>query len=109
MSDTVLSYGFMAVLEKEVDPNEISEILWEKHSTLRVNGEGTLAYIDFSDHDSLYGLFIGVKGMDVYEFYAECEKFGLSVDKSTTQPYTCVWYNGGDSDMAMLTKEEFIL
>ena len=113
MSTTVRSYGFMAVLKQPVDPGEVFDRLWTAKSPLGVNNDGTLVYIDFnetkpySEREEIYGLFLGSKDMDISEFYAECGKHGLFVDPKTTKPYNCIWYNGADSDMAMLTKEEF--
>lgn len=114
MSTTVRSYGFIAVLKQEADPGEVFDRLWNAKSPLGINNDGTLVYIDFnakksySEREEIYGLFIGSQNMDVSEFYAECGKHGLFVDPETTKPYNCIWYNGSESDMAVLTKEEFL-
>lgn len=114
MSDNVRSYGFIAVLKEPVGCEEFFDRPGTGKAIVSVNCEGTLAYIDFnlknsySERENIYGLFIGSQKMDISEFYHECGKYGLFVDPSTTQPYNCIWYNGADSDMAMLTKEEFL-
>jgi hypothetical protein len=115
VSDNVRSYGFIAVLTNPFeDIEEISETLWRAKSLVQVNNEGTLAYIDFNlrksyaERSDFYGLFIGSEHMDPAELTIEAAKHGLDIDESTIKPYTCVWYNGVDSDMAMLEKEEFL-
>lgn len=116
MSDNVRSHGFIAVLKEPFENiEEISDKLWRENSELQVNCEGTLAYIDFNlrlpyamRHD-IYGLHIGaVRQADTIPFEAECQKYGMAVDMQTVKPYNCVWYNGCDSPMSELTKEEFL-
>jgi hypothetical protein len=115
VSDNVRSYGFIAVLKEPIDDiSEISDKLWRAKSQVMVNYEGTLAYIDFSlkksysERSDFYGLFIGSEQMDPAELTIEAAKHGLDIDESTIKPYTCVWYNGTDSPMSELKKEEFL-
>jgi hypothetical protein len=115
MSDNVRSYGFIAVLKKPFDDiEEINEKLWREESQVQVNYEGTLAYIDFSlrkscaERSDFYGLFIGNEQRDPAELTIEAAEHGLDIDESTIKPYTCIWYNGTDSDMSTLEKEEFL-
>lgn len=115
MSTNVRSYGFIAVLKQEADPGEVFDRLWNAKSPLGVNNDGTLVYIDFnatksySERENIYGLFIGQSEEGrVHEFLTECNRFGLFVHAATVKPYNCIWYNGSDSDMANLTKEEFL-
>jgi hypothetical protein len=115
VSENVRSYGFIAVMKEPIeDISEISDKLWQEKSPVQVNYEGTLAYIDFnlkksySERSDFYGLFIGNEQMDPAELTIEAAKHGLDIDESTIKPYTCIWYNGTDSDMATLEKEEFL-
>jgi hypothetical protein len=118
MSDNVLSYGFIAVIAadcKLLDLSALSDKLWSDKSPLGVNYEGTLVYADFNriksytDRTDFYGLFIGKQDEgDVAVFKKECAKYGIYVDQTTRQPYNCIWYNGSDSPMDELTKEEFL-
>jgi hypothetical protein len=114
MSENVRSYGFMAVLEVPVDHADFHDKAWYDKSPLCVNYEGTLVYIDFNrmkshhERENIYGLFIGDERLDASLFVSECRKYGLSVDQSSRRQYNCIWYNGSDSDMSLLTKKEFL-
>jgi hypothetical protein len=115
VSDNVRSYGFIAVLKKPIaDISEISDKLWREKSPIQLNYEGTLVYIDFNlrksyaERTDFYGLFIGSEEMDPGELTIEAAKHGLDIDESTIKPYTCVWYDGVDSPLGTLEKEEFL-
>lgn len=115
MSDNVLSYGFIAVLKEPVDHEEFFDKAWNGQWPVMVNYEGTLVYSDsnahksYQDRTNIYGLFLGPsRQADAQEFEKNCIEHGLSVDMATIKPYTCIWYNGCDSDMASLTKEKFL-
>lgn len=115
MSDNVRSYGFIAILKEPVaDVSELSDKLWTDKSPLLLNYEGTLVFVDFNlrksyaEQTDFYGLFIGNEEMDPAELTIESMKYGLDIDEATIKPYTCVWYNGVDSPMDTLTKEEFL-
>jgi hypothetical protein len=118
VSDNVRSYGFIAVLKEPVHENDRDEIcdkLFRNNSTLDLNIEGTLVYCDFNrtrslrERENIYGLFIGtVNDMDAGLFFMNCRRAGLNIDVATIKPYNCIWYNGADSDMSMLTKNEFM-
>lgn len=110
MSRNVYSRGYMFPLMRPVaDVDELSELLWEKESTLHLNYEGTLVYTD-SDEEDGYGLTISKLDVEKEDFKAlkqEAREFGLDIMTSMAQPYTCHWYNGTDSYMAMLSLEEY--
>jgi hypothetical protein len=120
MSTTVRSYGFMALLATPItDPDEreeISERLWEAHSTLGINGEGTLVYsdqnanADMRTREDIYGLNLGKDAStgSVSDFANAVHAAELEIDLTTVQPYSCIWYNGSDSDMDTLTKAQFM-
>ena len=36
------------------------------------------------------------------------EQFGINIDPTKARPYRCYWYNGSDSDMGLITLEEFL-
>lgn len=115
MSDNVRSYGFIAVLNEPVDHEEFFDKAWKGQWPLMVNYDGTLVYSDhnasksYRERTNVYGLFLGpTSAADTKEFEGHCVAHGLSVDMTTIKPYTCIWYNGTDSDMSSLTKEEFL-
>jgi hypothetical protein len=110
MSDNVMSSGFMAVLQtpfSEEDREEKDEWLYEQQSNLHINYEGTMVFSD--NRSDGYGLTIhtdSAKAIDT-GFVQDCDKLGLEIDSSTIRGYSCYWYNGSDSDMGMLTLEQY--
>jgi hypothetical protein len=117
MSETVRQYGFVAVLLKplsEEQREEISETLWDEKSDLGINYEGTLLYSDLNSHKSyreredIYGLFLGNKDFDETPFVEEAIRRGLDIDGNTITSYNCIYYNGSDSPLDELTKDEFL-
>lgn len=111
MSDNVMSSGFMAVLKtpfSEEDREEKDEWLWDQDSELHLNYEGTMVYSDTRSDG--YGLTIHTsapQGVDA-AFAEQCLKYGLEIDPATIRGYSCYWYNGCDSDMAMLSVENYL-
>ncbi len=118
MSDNVRSYGFIAAIQEGSelpDLEELNEKLWEAKSTISVNYEGTLVFSDlsraksYSNRTDIYGFQIGgFDELDQDAFKKECEKHGISIDMATVKPYHCIWYNGTDSPMDQLKKEDFL-
>lgn len=117
MSSTVRQYGFVAVLLKpltEVQREVMDEKLYDEKSDLGVVYNGELLYINFNQHKSLnekenfYGLFLGSMDKDHRPFIAEAAGRGLYLDLTTIRPYNCIYYNGSDSPLDMLTKEKLL-
>lgn len=118
MSSTVKSYGFVAVLDTPIPEDEqedLSELLYDSKSKLQINNEGTLVYMDFNLHEpydvreNIYTLTIGEttqKGQDKFLDALRC--IGLTITVGTIQPYEEIWYNGSDSVISCLTKEEYL-
>jgi hypothetical protein len=112
MSSNVRSYGLMAILDPAIErTEEFSEKLYDENSLIQVNYEGTLVYFDeniSSDfRDDIYGLWFGLPESNMEVFTNELNRFGLKINSNTVRPFHCVWYNGSDSDMDMLSLEEF--
>jgi hypothetical protein len=119
MSDTVRSIGYIAILAApltDVDALEaIQESLYDIRSIIGVNDEGTLVYSDvnrakkLSERTELYGLHLGRDSTigTRNDFATLVRTLGLTVVENSIEPYSCIWYNGTDSDMATLTIEEF--
>lgn len=120
MSTTVISRGFIGALLQPISEHdhieELKERLYDEHSDLDVNGDGTLVFGDenrnkpYSEREFNGDLFIvGDIGFDGREaFLKQCEDRGLSVDPNTVKPYVCVWYNGADSPLWYMTKDDFL-
>lgn len=115
MSETVRSFGLMAVLSKPVsedDYEEQSEALYDKDQQLNLNYEGTLIYSDLKTRNTdIYGITFGGSKVDDSDFMAfieKCRAAGYEVDIGTIRSYSCIWYNGADSDMSMLSKDKFL-
>lgn len=119
MSTTVISQGYIAVLQNpisEEDREELSEILYDSKTGLGLNYEGTLLISDeyslksYSEREFHSDLFImgGLGMFKMQEFIELSKQSGLNIDITTIQPYVCVWYNGSDSPVSMMTMKEFL-
>lgn len=118
MSSTMRQYGFVAVLLKplnEEEREEANENLWNEKSDLSVTYDGTLLYVDYNSQKSLdereniYGLHLGSPAPEgLKEFIELAAASGFNLDLTTIQPYNCIYYNGGDSPLDMLTKEKLL-
>ena len=109
MSSDEMSSGIMVPLNRRLTNEELSawsEDLYDQNSRVRFNYEGTLAYTD--EGGEAYGLTFG--DMPTYEGednFSDLVQYGLWVKSEQARPYKCLWYNGADSDMAMMTLEDF--
>lgn len=119
MSSTVISQGYIAVLFNPPGKEafeEISERLCHLDSNLQINYEGTLLMSDdncnkkYSEREFQGDLFIigSLNDDSRNEFIEQANEAGFSIDANTIQPYTCIWYNGTDSPVFELTKENFL-
>lgn len=121
MSSTVRQYGFVAVLKNTINDDEReagNENQWENKTGIRVGYSGELVYIDFNyerslpERENFYGLFIGsakpLPGESQEDFAALMHRWMYDIEVDTIRPYSCIYYNGGDSPLDMLTKEEFL-
>lgn len=119
MSTTVISQGFIAMLLTPVEKDaleELSENLYDEKSSLKINYGGTLLISDnyrtkkYSEREFNGDLFIigDQEAGDRAQFIQEATLRGLLINPDTIQPYTCVWYNGSDSPVSMLTLDEFL-
>lgn len=119
MSTTVISQGFIGVLLRPIPHEEredLAKTLRDGDSILNVNDEGALLFSDVNQNKSSSqrefqgDLFIvGQHSENGREDFIEAAlTAGLDIDPETVQPYTCVWYNGSDSPVDMLTKDDFL-
>ena len=115
MSENVMSSGHMVPLSRKItreERQEWEELLWDQNSPVRFNYEGTLAYTDFRTEDE-YGLhFEGdtstLSAAPLGSSFGVLKQFGLSIVKDQARYYRCLWYNGADPDMDMMTLEQFL-
>ena len=112
MSTDVTSKGFMAPLMTPITDSEVREDFnedqYDKDSNIRINYEGTIIYSEESA--DTYGItFSDAKQTgDSSSFIKACADAGHPIKESHIKGYVCTWYNGSDSDMNMMTLEEFM-
>ena len=120
MSTTVISSGFIAVLDFPIHKDQREDLeqqLEEAKSGLRLNGDGTIIWQDINagkkySEREFNGdlLLIGCDAKDRaarISFIDAVLKIGLPVQEHTIQSYTCIWYNGCDCPLWDITEEEF--
>jgi hypothetical protein len=86
----------------------IGELIYEENGRLQINYEGTLAYIS-DDAPDTYGLTLGSSSslFSPDELGVAGLAFGIQIALDQCLPFSCLWYNGGDSPLDMLTLKEF--
>lgn len=108
MSTTMISIGCMAVLATPLDYDTAANDLYEKG--LYINYDGTLVYskttnVESCEFDELH---IVRPEEGKHKLLVAAAKAGLSIEADTVKPFFCHWYNGSDSPMSTITKEEFL-
>lgn len=105
MSENVTSVGVMVPLitpiTDELELEELGEKWYDEGSGVQINYQGTLLYT--SETGDEYGIHFGAPGA-----VDQPDEWPLPVHRGMARPYRCNWYNGTDSDMSMLTLEQFI-
>ena len=127
MSEPVYSRGYMAVLTeesvkkiKDINDTEESWKLFDEMYDVRIfiGLNDDVIYTDYcTDQYEAYGLAFEGEDLKVSDdgisgtaehLQSLAREFGFDIILETARPYRCLWYNGGDSDMADMTKEEFL-
>jgi hypothetical protein len=109
VSKSVMSSGIIVPLNRKLtreENAEWSETLWEQNSNVRFNYEGTLVYTE--ERGDQYGIHFGEMPSFTPSTFYWIEQFGLSMLPTKARSYCCCWYDGVDSDMSMLTLEDFL-
>ena len=111
MSDNVGAVGFMVPLCKKLSKEQLEDLqeeLWERESNVHFNYEGTLAYTE--ERTSGYGItFGGTKyTQEIGDSFEVLAEFGIEISAEQARSYSCYYYNGVDSDMDMMTLEQFL-
>lgn len=119
MSATVRQHGFIAVLlrpiEDEEAREELSEKLHDAGSKLGISYDGSLVFYDanrqedYEVRENIYGLFFGHDVSLRAKMEAELLTHNLMIDGRTMRPYNCIYWNGSDSPLSLLTKEQFFM
>lgn len=112
MSCYVVNTGFMAEIENPISRNEWSKYndkFYEDDIGINLNYEGTIVYsTDTEENLGDYGLKIANTNINsIKKFVENAKKYGLIIKEDTIRTYSCIWYNGADSDMSLLTLEEY--
>lgn len=106
MSDNVVSYGFLAMVEQPItqalERENMGEHLYFEHD-LHLSYSGTIIYTEMTRNDdpnvSCMMLSHG-NDADRNAFLEKCKAAGIIVDPSTVRAYKSRWYNGADSYIA---------
>lgn len=112
MSSDVMSRGLMAPILNPIadagEREELSEALYDDGARLQISYDGTLAWIGTDESDG-YGLHFGGEGDNSpEELGAAGIAYGLEIAIDQARPFSCLWYNGSDSEMDMLSAAEFL-
>lgn len=111
MSTQRITYGLIAVLTDTIDNNQRQDLFDQlQEDELYVNYEGTLIYWRTVDGESYDVEMICGKNNfgNISKFIELCTKNGISIQEDSIDIYLGNWYDGCDSPMDELTKDEFI-
>ena len=114
MSSIDRSYGFIAVLENPMSEDQredFQEKLWEDESCLHITYNGHCVYYDFNtngERDDIFFTEVGHSEQSIEKFEQELLKYNLLIKPNTTKPFNCIYYNGSDNPITMLTVEQVI-
>lgn len=109
MSSNVMSVGVMAPLSRTItreEREEWQEILWEQNSSVQLSYYNDMAYT--SETGEEYGITFGEMPSTNLDLFEDLKQFGIWIEEDKARPYRCLWYNGSDSDMDMMTREKFL-
>lgn len=111
MSCNVFSSGFMVPIKDPMSREKREEIAEKlEKSDLSISYDGSILYSDIThDHDGGYGIMFDQRRDDsaFVRSYIEAD-IEVAIDYQYIKWYTCLWYNGGDSDMGMMTRDKFM-
>ena len=109
MSEDVMSVGVMVPLNRkltEEEREEWEEILWDQGSSVHLSYYRDMAYTD--EGGEAYGISFGLLPVNNIAAFDDLKQFGIWIEEDKARPYRCLWYNGADSDMSMMTREKFL-
>lgn len=109
MSEDVMSVGVMVPLNRKITEEECEEwqdILWDQGSSVHLSYYCDMAYTD--DGGETYGISFGEMPTKDTSAFEDLKQFGIWIEEEKARPYRCLWYNGADSDMNMMTRKKFL-
>jgi hypothetical protein len=109
MSEDVMSVGVMVPLNRKIteeERDEWSEILWDQGSNVNLSYYCDMVYTD--EGGEAYGISFGEMPVKNISAFYDLKQFGIWIEEDKARSYRCLWYNGADSDMSMMTREEFL-
>ena len=109
MSEDVMSVGVMVPLNRTItdeEREEWDEILYDQGSDVRLSYYCDMAYT--ADREETYGISFGAGPVNNTTAFEDLKQFGIWIEEEKARLYRCLWYNGSDSDMGMMTREKFL-
>ena len=109
MSSNVMSIGVMAPLNTTITKQqreEWQEILWEQGSPVHLSYYNDMAYTE--EHGDEYGISFGEMPSTNLAQFEDLKQFDIWIEEDKARSYRCLWYNGADSDMDMMTRKKFL-
>ena len=109
MSEDVMSVGVMVPLDRKLtseERDEWQEILWDQESSVRLSYYCDMAYTE--EEGEAYGISFGEMPTNDTPAFEDLKQFGIWIEEDKARPYRCMWYNGADSDMNMMKRDEFL-
>ena len=109
MSEDVMSVGVMVPLNRKIteeEREEWQEILWDQGSEVGLSYYCDMAYT--AERGEAYGISFGLLPVNNISDFDDLKQFGVWIEEEKARPYRCLWYNGSDSDMDMMTREKFL-
>ena len=109
MSEDVMSVGVMVPLNRKIteeEREEWNELLYDQGSEVSLSYYCDMAYTD--EGGEAYGISFGLLPVNNISVFDDLKQFGIWIEEEKARPYRCLWYNGADSDMNMMTREQFL-
>jgi hypothetical protein len=87
---------------------ELSEKMYDDDSGLELSYDGSLVWLGI-DLDEDYGIsFCHTSDFTLDELIFAAADYNLIVLSEQARSFSCLWYNGADSNMSTMTVEEFL-
>lgn len=104
MSEQKISYGYMAVLNSEIDDDIIDDLY---DNNMGLSYDSKVIYFQAFEKDCYeFELIVG-KLPGKSDFKKICKKLKIDIDESNIKQFFSYFYNGCDSPMAMITIDYF--
>lgn len=112
MSEDVTSVGVMVPLNRKIteeEREEWNELLYDQGSEVRLSYYCDMAYTEKDGEAySIYSISFGKMPANNISAFDDLKQFDIWIEEDKARSYRCLWYNGADSDMNMMTRDEFL-